>query len=134
MGSDEWARLKKYTFFGCFWLAGILGVIFFLTIFMSSLFAAIMPINVWAECGDGMANIFIGANTELKEVKCVALEKELIDKKEFVVGDLVKNDEDVCKFKLLNNTEEPIRFEVHYNGITKREVCNNSGINQAYID
>lgn len=46
------------------------------------------------------------------------------NKSEISVGDLSKNDEDVCTFKLSGNATEPLRFEVHYNSEIKREVCN----------
>lgn len=83
------------------------------------------PANIWSECREQSANVFIGANGNgLQNVRCVALDRELFAEPEIAIGDMSKNDEDVCRFKLKGNTTEPLRFEVHYNGKTKREVCN----------
>lgn len=81
------------------------------------------PVNIWSECRNDSANVFIGANENLKNVKCVALDKEFFDNQEIVIGDLSKDDEDVCRFRLSKHTLEPLRFEVWYNGKVKREVC-----------
>ncbi len=79
--------------------------------------------NIWSECGNDSANVFIGANKDLKNVKCVALDREFFGNPEIVISDLAKGDEDVCRFELLKNTRKPLRFEVWYNGRVKREVC-----------
>ena len=80
--------------------------------------------GIWSECRNGSANVFISANDDLKNVKCVALDKEFFPESEINIGDLSKNSEDVCRFKTAENITEPLRFEVWYNGEVKREVCN----------
>ncbi len=94
--------------------------------------------NVWSECEGQSANVFIGANGDLQNVKCVALDRELFAEPEIAtVGDMSKNDEDVCRFKLKGNTTEPLKFEVRYNdGKVRREVCNwqNSFVGSGGID
>ncbi len=81
------------------------------------------PVRIYSKCENESANVFIGANEDLKNVKCVALDKEFFVDAEIVVGDLSKNDEDVCRFELLQDAAKPLRFEVWYNGKVEREVC-----------
>ena len=81
------------------------------------------PAYIHSRCEDDSANVFIGANKDLKDVKCVALDKEFFAEPEVVIGDLSKGDEDVCRFKVSGNVTEPLRFEVWYNGKVQREVC-----------
>lgn len=85
------------------------------------------PVNVWSECEGQSANVFIGANGDLQNVRCVALDEELFAEPEIAIeGGMSKNDEEVCRFKLKGNATEPsLKFEVHYNdGKVRREVCN----------
>ncbi len=122
MGSDnQSARIRNYAIAGFCIVLAVLAVTSFLKILSLGLGAP--QINTRSECSNDSANVFIGANEDLKNVKCVALDKELFDISEIVIGDLSKNDEDVCRFKLSKNTTEPLRFEVQYNGKVKREVC-----------
>lgn len=100
----------------------ILAVVCFLKIFVFWSSGA-TPVNIQSECRNNSAYVFIGANEDLKDVKCVALDIEYVVNPEIAIGDLSKNDEDVCRFKLSRNTTEPLRFEVWYNGEVKREVC-----------
>ncbi|MAF36794.1 hypothetical protein CL622_06780 [archaeon] len=81
------------------------------------------PISTWSECTDNSANIFISANEDLKDVKCVALDHDLFIDPDIVIGDLSQEDEDVCRLKLAQTTDDPLRFEVWYNGQVRREVC-----------
>lgn len=99
------------------------GVLLSLLIFSAGCVFSKTPANIWSECRNDSANVFIGANDDLKNVKCIALDNEFFDNPEIVIGDLAKDDEDVCRFKLSKTTEEPLRFEVWYNGKVKREVC-----------
>lgn len=102
----------------------VFGILIAFAIIFAGCIYTVMPVDIWSECGTGMANVFISANDTVKNIKCIALEEELVDKKEIILNDLSKGDEDVCKFKLVKETSEPIKFEVHYNGIVKKEVCN----------
>ncbi len=81
------------------------------------------PVRIYSSCENESANVFIGANDDLKNVKCVALDKEFFVDAEIVIGDLSKNDEDVCRFELVEGVGKPLRFEVWYNGKVEREVC-----------
>ncbi|MBR9678112.1 MAG: hypothetical protein GOU97_02370 [Nanoarchaeota archaeon] len=122
MRSDnQSARIRNYAIAGFCIVLAVLAVTSFLKILSLGLEAP--QINTRSECSNDSANVFIGANEDLKNVKCVALDKEFFDISEIVIGDLSKNDEDVCRFKLSKNTTEPLRFEVQYNGKVKREVC-----------
>lgn len=100
----------------------VLGVVFFSKIFLL-MGSGGASINTRAVCGNDSAYVFIGANEDLRGVKCVALDEGFFDSPEIVLGDLSLNDEDVCRFRLLRNTTEPLRFEVWYNNRVKREVC-----------
>ncbi|KAF5412146.1 MAG: hypothetical protein C5S38_08700 [Candidatus Methanophagaceae archaeon] len=115
-------KLKNYAMASFFIILTILAVVCFLKIFVlwSS---GVTPVNIQSECRNNSAYVFIGANEDLKDVKCVALDIEYVVNPEIAIGDLSKNDEDVCRFKLSRNTTEPLRFEVWYNGEVKREVC-----------
>jgi len=81
------------------------------------------PVNVWSECRNDSAYVYIGADEDVKKVKCVALDKEFFNNTEVFVGDLSKNDEDVCRFSLIRTTTQPLRFEVWYNDRVQKEVC-----------
>lgn len=120
--NNQSAKIRDYAIAGFCLVFTILIVVFFLTIFTLWGFGE-TQVNIWSECGNGSANVFIGANENLRNVKCVALDKEFFANSEIIIGDLSKNDEDVCRFKLLRNTTEPLRFEVLYNNKLKREVC-----------
>lgn len=81
---------------------------------------------IWTNCNQerNLATVFITANDEAKNVKCVAMEKEFFSRSEISLGDLSRGDRDACKFKLDRNVEESLRFEIHYNGKVRKEVCN----------
>ena len=85
------------------------------------------PARIYSKCENESANVFIGANKDLKNVKCLALDKELFINPEIIIGDLSKNSEDVCIFELTQGaskpSKKPLRFEVWYNGKAEREVC-----------
>ena len=118
------SMIRNYAVAGFFVVLAVIVVLFFLNIFALMLFGfGSSPINVRSECREGAANVFVGANQDLKNVSCVALDKEWLDQPEIVIGDLSKNDEDVCRFNVDGNTTMPLRFEVRYNGEVKREVC-----------
>lgn len=89
--------------------------------------------NIWSECRNGSAYVFIGAGEDLKGVKCAALDKEFFGDAEVIIGDLSKNDEDVCRFALKKDTSQPLRFEVSFNGKVQREVCDWQNY-QSYVD
>lgn len=128
MGQDsQGAKVRNYAIagffvFGTLFVIALISVVVFFIALMLQGFESASP-NTWAECRNDSANVFISANEKLEDVKCVALDREFFANPEIVVGDLAKNDEDVCRFKLARNTNEPLRFEVHYNGKVKREVC-----------
>lgn len=117
---DHSAKIRNYTIAGFFIVLTILAIIFIFMVFKSTGSA---PVNIWSECRNESANVFIGANEELKNVQCTALDTEFIASHEIFIGDLSKNDEDVCRFKLSKNATGPLRFEVRYNNEVKREVC-----------
>ena len=120
------ARARNYAVAGFFILFCILLVIgavtFFFQMFLFGNYG-ISPANIWSECRNNSAHVFIGANSDLSQVKCVALDQGLFDTPEIAIGDLSKNDEDVCRFTLSRETTQPLRFEVWYNGKAEREVC-----------
>lgn len=116
------AKIRNYAIAGFFITLAIFAAAFFLNVFVLWGFGA-APASIWSECTNEYANVFIGANEDLKNVKCVALDREFLADSEVVLGDLSKNDEDVCRFRLSKNTTEPLRFEVRYNNSVKREVC-----------
>lgn len=116
------AEIRNYTIAGFFTIIIILAIIFFFKIFTLMDFGA-TPTNIYSECRNNTANVFIGANENLKNVKCVSLDKEFITDSEIVIGDLSKNDEDVCRFEFFKETTQPLRFEVWYNNKVEREVC-----------
>lgn len=116
------ARIRNYSMALLCIILVILGVVFFLKIFLF-MGSGETPINTQSVCRNDSANVFIGANEDLKNVKCVALDKEFFTNSEIVIGDLSKNDEEVCRFKLSKGTTDPLRFEVWYNDKVKREVC-----------
>ncbi len=61
----------------------------------------------------------------MEDVRCVALDTNRIEgNTEVKLGPSAKNDEDICRFKIKQNTTEPLRFEIHYNGKIRKEVCN----------
>lgn len=108
----------------------IAGVCIVFTVLMLGVFVKVFALQfgessarIYSSCENESANVFIGANEDLKNVKCVALDKEFFVDAEIVVGDLSKNDEDVCRFELLQDAAKPLRFEVWYNGKVEREVC-----------
>ncbi|MEA3343522.1 MAG: hypothetical protein U9Q92_05115 [archaeon] len=108
----------------------IAGVCIVFTILMLGVFVKVFalqfgesPARIYSSCENESANVFIGANEDLKNVKCVALDKEFFVNPEIVIGDLSKNDEDVCRFELAEGVGKPLRFEVWYNGKVEREVC-----------
>lgn len=117
--NNQSAKIRNYAIASFCISLTILAVIFFFKIFVLGESSA----DIWSECENDSANVFIGANEDLKNVKCVALDKSYFTNKEIVIGDLSKNDEDVCRFKLSRDTTEPLRFEVWYNNEVKREVC-----------
>jgi len=122
--SDKSAKIRNYAIAGFFIIITILAGIFFLKIF--TLFLGSMDANkisVWSECEGTYANVFIGANEDIKDIKCTALDTEFFTETEIFIGDLSRGSEDVCKFKLKEDTKEPLRFEVLYNGKSIREVC-----------
>lgn len=121
--NNQSAKIRNYAIAGFCLVITILAVIFFLKIFIILLGFGETQVNIWSECRNDSANVFIGANENLKNVKCVALDKEFFANPEIIIGDLSKNDEDVCRFRLSRNTTEPLRFEVWYNNKIKREVC-----------
>ena|SRR3989338_5197082 len=123
MESDtQSAKIRNYAMAGFCIILTILAVVLFLKIFVLWNSGATL-INIWSACRNDSANVFMGANDDIKNVRCVALDKEFFANPEVVIGDLSKNDEDVCRFKLSRNTTEPLRFEVYYNNKIKREVC-----------
>ncbi len=108
----------------------IAGVCIVFTILMLGVFVKVFafqfgesPARIYSSCENESANVFIGANEDLKNVKCVALDKGVFVDDEIVIGDLSKNDEDVCRFELVQGAVKPLRFEVWYNGKVEREVC-----------
>ena len=120
--NNQSAKIRNYTIAGFFIILTILATVFFLKIFLF-MGSGASPINTRSVCRNDSANVFIGANENLKNVKCVALDKKFFTESEIIIGNLVKNDEDVCRFKLAVNTTQPLRFEVWYNGKVKRDVC-----------
>ena len=87
-------------------------------------FAHLVPaVNIYSQCQNETANIFIGANEDLKNVKCRGLDSLFFSETEIIIGDLSTDDEDVCRFKLIKQNSEPLRFEIEYNGKIEREVC-----------
>lgn len=120
--SNQSAKIRNYAIAGFCIILTLLALALFFGIFALMGFGA-TPVNIYSECTNNSANVFIGANSNLKNVKCVALDKEFFDNSEIMLGDLAKGDEDVCRFKITKNTDEPLRFEVRYNGLVKREVC-----------
>ena len=108
----------------------IAGLCIVFTVLMLGVFVKVFALQfgessarIYSSCENESANVFIGANEDLKNVKCVALDKEFFVDAEIVIGDLSKNDEDVCRFELLQDVAKPLRFEVWYNGKVEREVC-----------
>lgn len=92
-------------------------------------FARQEPVNVWSTCTSDSADVFVGASGgDLKNVRCVALDREFFAEPEIAIGDLSRNGEDVCRFKPSEQDADaatPLRFEVLYdNGKVRREVCN----------
>jgi len=81
------------------------------------------PLEVSSECRNNSAYVYIGANQDLKGVKCVAVDWEYINEPSVEIGDLSKDDEAVCRFTLAKETEQPLRFEVWHDGVRRREVC-----------
>ena len=116
-------EIRNYSIAAAFIIFAILMLAFFVKIFLMWE-SGITPANIWSECNNRSANVFIGASEDLKNVRCVALDKEFFANPEIVIGDLSKNDEDVCRFVLSKDTAQPLRFEVWYNGRVEREVCN----------
>lgn len=120
--NNQSAKIRNYAIAGFCIILTILTVVFFLKIFLF-MGSGASSINTRSVCRNDSANVFIGANENIRNVKCVALDKEFFTESEIVIGDLSKNDEDVCRFKFSKNTIAPLRFEVWYNGKVKREVC-----------
>lgn len=126
------ARIRDYAIAGFFVIGAILALIFVFGGFATLVFGT-PSANIWSTCEGNSANVFIGANKELSNVKCVALDKEFFASSEVSLDTLAKNDEDVCRFMLLKNSTKPLRFEVHYNSEIKREVCDWQNY-QEYVD
>jgi hypothetical protein len=115
------AKIRNYAIAGFCIVLTVMAIGFFIVIFLS---IGGSPVNIWSQCNNDTANVFINANKELKDVRCIALNKDLYKKSEISIGDLSKNDKDVCSFRLSDNATEPLRFEVYYNGEIRKEVCN----------
>lgn len=113
-------KIRNYSIAGFFIVVSVLIVG---TVFGMIVWGFGTAANIWSQCGSEAANVFIGANDNLRNVKCIALDKEFFVDPEIFIGDLSKNDEDVCRFRLIKNTTEPLRFEVQYNNKVEREVC-----------
>lgn len=120
--SNRSARIRDYSVALLCVVFVVLGIVFFSKIFLLMGSGGTL-INTRAVCGNDSVYVFIGANEDLRDVRCVALDEGFFDSPEIVLGDLSLNDEDVCRFRLLRNTTEPLRFEVWYNNRVKREVC-----------
>jgi hypothetical protein len=115
------SKIRNYSIAGFFVLAAAVPAFLFLQ-FMVLGFGG-TEVNTWSECNADSANVFVGANENLENVKCVALDKEFFAEQEKVIGDMKKNDEDVCRFNLTTATLKPLRFEIQYNNTVRREVC-----------
>ncbi len=120
---DKSAKIRDYAITVSCIVFTLMLLSFILLGFVSPrLFAGGGP-YIYSECSNGSAYVFIGANDDIRDIKCVALDKEFFNDTEIVIGDLSKGDEDVCRFRLSKNTPDPLRFEVWYNGRVQREVC-----------
>lgn len=119
---NQSARIRNYAIAGFCIMLTLLAIAFFFGLFLIAGFGA-DEANIFSECRNDSANVFIGANSNLKNVKCVALDNAFFDNPEINIGNLAKNDEDVCRFRLIKNTTDPLRFEILYDGKVRREVC-----------
>lgn len=126
---EKSARIRNYAIAAFFALASLFAATLFFKIAAWSISDS-SP-NIWSSCSNSSANIFIGANSDVRGIRCIALDKDFFDVSEIAVGDLSKNDEDVCRFELSKPTDKPLRFEVRYNGKSEREVCNWQNFNSA---
>ena len=122
---NQSAKVRNYAISGLCIVFTILILIFFVKVLVLQFGET--PARIYSRCENESANVFIGANENLKNVKCLALDKELFINPEIIIGDLSKNSEDVCIFELSQDAskplKKPLRFEIWYNGIAKREVC-----------
>ncbi len=122
---NQSAKIRNYAIAGLCIVFTILILTIFVKVFV--LHFGETPARIYSKCENESANVFIGANEDLKNVKCLALDKELFVNPEIVIGDLSKNDEDVCIFELSQGAskplKKPLRFEVWYNDKAEREVC-----------
>ncbi len=121
--SDGGAKVRNYAIAGFCIMLTVLALAVFSGIFFLFGYGQ-TPATIFSECKNYSANLFIGANKDIKDVKCIALDREFFENPEIVLGDLSKSDEDVCRFKLSKDAAgQPLRFEVSYGGNVKREVC-----------
>jgi hypothetical protein len=124
---EKSVRARNYAIAGFFVLIGLLVVVFVVAVgwfFMKVAESMESSPEIWSECGEESAHVFIRATEDMKAVSCVALDEGFFEKQEYSLGDLAKNDADVCKFKATQEIDEPLRFEVKYNGKVRKEVCN----------
>ncbi len=119
---NQSAKVRNYAIAMFFVMASLFAIAFFLKIAAWSLSDA--PLNIRSSCNNNSANVFIGAGRDVRDITCVALDTEFFENPEITIGDLSKNDEDVCRFELSKPTDKPLRFEVRYDGKSEREVCN----------
>ena len=131
-------KLRDYAIIG---VCVSIMILLLLTIAFFIIGIASLLVSIWNEdasigvsssCGNQTASVFIQANTNLKDVKCVALDKEFFNTSEITLGDLSRNDRDVCTFTLAKNVSRPIRFEVWYSGKVRRAVCNWNQVYPSY--
>jgi len=124
---DKSSRIRNYSIAGFFVICGLVvlasaAVFGYFTLKISESIET-SP-EIWSECEDQSAHIFVRATEDMKAVSCVALDEGFFEKQEYTLGDLSKNDADVCKFKGRTNITEPMRFEIRYNSKVRKEVCN----------
>ena len=112
-------------FFAIAALASIAVGLTFFKLFGLESFGASGTEPLWTSCeqNDEQAAIFINANQRLEEVKCTALDADFFEETEINLCSLERSDSDVCRFTLKGNTNQPMRFEVQYNGKTRRLAC-----------
>ena len=79
--------------------------------------------SVWLSCDANSANVFVHANQDLKGVSCRSLDAGVFQKDRIELGDLVSNNEDVCKFSARQPVLQPLRFEIRFNNQTIRRTC-----------
>ena len=122
---NQSAKIRNYAIAGLCIVFTILILAFFVKAYVFQFGET--SARIYSNCENESANVFIGANKDLKNVKCLALDKELFINPEIIIGDLSKNSEDVCIFELTQGaskpSKKPLRFEIWYNGKAEREVC-----------